>query len=115
MLPADQDRQTENAKSARKQNGARKHLDQELEVRPHRMQVIVKTQQENQETGNQDGQQRPWRKPEAEARIPPANQTGDPNAEQKRQEDGHPTQAGKRSLVQVPLQTRAGYPAASRG
>ena len=55
MVSAEQHRKVENAKSARKQNDARQHLDQKLEVRPYRMQIVVQAQQENQKAGHEDG------------------------------------------------------------
>ncbi len=113
MVSAEQDRKVENAKSARKQNGAGQHLDQKLEVRPHRMQVVVQAQQKNQRAGNENGKNRLERKPEAKARNPPTDQPGNSNAEEERQENSYTTQTGKRPLVQVPLQAWPRYPAMS--
>ena len=86
---------------------------EKLEVRTYRMQIVIQTQQENQKAGHEDGKYCVEREPEAKARNPPAEQSGNSNAEQERQKNRYTTQTRKRPLVQVPLQTRPSDPATS--
>ena len=114
MVAAEQDRKVKNTKPACKQDTPGQHLDQKLDRWSDRMQVIVKPQQKNQQSGKKDREQRLVRKPDIQAGTQPADQPDNPYAEKKCQEDGDPTQTWERLSVQVPFQTGSRYPTASR-
>ena len=86
---------------------------EKFEVRPHRMQVVVQTQQENQKTGQQNRKQDFDENPKLRRGTHQPTSHAIPHAEQKREENCNPAQTRKRPVVQVALQTRTRDPATS--
>src|SRR5712692_5038783 len=112
MTIAEEHGQIKNAKTTREEHGAGQRLHRELEVWPHRVDVVINTEQEYQTTRQQDRNQGFRR--ESQAGIPPTDQQSDPYAEKKSQKDSDPAEPRQRRNVQVPFQGWRGDPAASR-